>query len=150
MRASSCIVLLTMLSMAVDEPKPGTALPKPKLWAGMTVTSPAIDADYVADARHFMVSFALVNDDNKGFAPTAEVNSSKFFINGKELEDWPHIISNGPREVRGFVLESGKSLQFTKGMGKYFAEPGTYKIKWSGKAFESAETIFRVLPGRGR
>ena len=46
------------------------------------------------------------------------------------------------------MLKPGKSLQFTKGMGKYVAEPGIYKIKWKGNGFESPEVVFRVLPKR--
>ena len=125
-------------------------VPKAEIWAGLAVTSPTIGADDVTDARLFMVSFALVNDGDKNFAPTEDVNTSKLFINGKELKEWPHVIRNGPREALGTELKTGESLRFGKAIGKYVTEPGVYKIQWKGKSFESPVVEFRVLPARPR
>ena len=98
MRPITCIALLASLALATDEPKSDAPVPKAKLWAGITVTSPAVDAESVTDARFFGVSFALVNDDDKNFAPTIDVNASKLLVNGKELKEWPQVIMSGPRD----------------------------------------------------
>ena len=150
MRAIAYLAVLGSLTLPGDEPKQDPVLPKANVWAGLTVTSPAVEADLLTNARFFTVSFALVNDDNKEFAPTAEVNNSKLLINGKELKEWPRVIGNGPRETPGTKLKPGTSLRFGKAMGKYFAEPGIYKIIWKGKSFESAELVFRVLPEKAK
>ena len=133
-----------------DEPKKETPVPKAKIWAGLAVTSPTIGTDDVTDGQFFMVSFALVNDGDKNFAPTEDVNTSKLFVNGKELKEWPHVIRNGPRETPGTELKTGESLRFGKAIGKYCTEPGIYKVQWKGKSFESAVVEFRVLPAKSR
>jgi hypothetical protein len=35
-------------------------------------------------------------------------------------------------------------------MGRYFTEPGLYKVQWKGKAFESAVVEFRVIPAKSK
>lgn len=145
---AAVVVLLSVSgrSAQADEPTKDVPVPKAKVWAGLAVTSPAVGADDVTDARFFMVSFALVNDGEKNFAPTEDVNASKLFINGKELKDWPFVIRNGPREAPGTELKTGESLRFGKAIGKYCTEPGVYQVQWKGKSFESSVVEFRVLP----
>ncbi len=123
-------------------------MPATKLWAGLGVTSPVIRADDVTDPRFFCVSFTLVNDSKKTIDP--EVESSRFFINGKELKDWGFIVGNGPRGEDFKALPPGECLQFGKARGRYFTGPGIYKVKWKGKAFASPEVVFRVLPKKAR
>jgi hypothetical protein len=154
--ACVCIAVVAVLlslsgrSAQADEPKKDLPVPKAKMWAGLAVTSPTFGADAVTDARFFMVSFALVNDGDKNFAPTEEVNTSMLLINGKELKEWPHVINNGPREPPETELKTGESLRFGKAIGKYCTEPGIYKVQWKGKSFESAVVEFRVLPAKSR
>ena len=45
-------------------------------------------------------------------------------------------------------LPSGKSLTFGKVLGRYFQKPAIYKVRWQGDNFRSAESSFRVLPGK--
>lgn len=140
-------VVSNAVEIQIEPPsKKESAAPKVKLWAGLAVTSPVVGAEDAADGRFFMISFALVNDGDKNFAPTAEVNDSKLFINGKELKEWPFVIHNGPREAPGSELKPGESLRFGKSIGTYLTQPGIYKIKWKAAAFESDEVVVRVLP----
>jgi len=82
MRSLVCVAVLGSLAFATDGSQKEAPAPKAKLWAGLTVTSPTIGTEEAQDSRFFMVSFALVNDGEKAFAPTAEVDNSKLFING--------------------------------------------------------------------
>jgi hypothetical protein len=143
-----CVTMLGSLALAADGPQKEAAAPKAKLWAGLSVTSPTIGADDVHDGRFFMVSFALVNDGDKAVNP--EIDSSQFMVNGKELKDWGFIIRNGPRGEDFESLAAGQAVRFGKGMGRYFSEPGVYRVQWKGKAFESAVLEFRVLPANSR
>lgn len=131
-----------------DEQKPQQNTSEVRLWAGLGVTSPVIWADDVADPQFFAIFFSMVNDGKKTVNP--EIDSSRLFINGKELKDWGFIVGNGPRTDDFEALAPGECLQFTKAMGNYFTEPGIYKVKWKGKAFESSDVVFRVLPKKTR
>jgi hypothetical protein len=143
MRTILLVISVGLVAPTVNQP-PQPASENVKLWAGLSVTSPVVDADQVSDTRSFMVSFALVNDSDQPFAPTEVVDHSTLLVNGKALKDWPMIIGNGPREVPGSKLLKGQSLRFTKGMGRNIVEPGVYKLQWKGAGFESAEVTFRV------
>jgi hypothetical protein len=129
---------------------PSAAAPaaKAQLWAGMGVTAPVVQAEDVTDPQFFMVSFTVVNDGDETVNP--RVDSSQFFVNGKELQDWGFIVGNGPKGDNFKALPPGECLQFGYAMGKHFAEPGIYKVKWKGAAFESPEVVFRVLPTKAR
>lgn len=144
MKPIVCIALLAILVFPAEGSKTETPAPKAKLWAGLTVTSPATAADAVAEAKSFMVSFALVNDGEDKIDP--EIAASRFLVNGKELKSWDFTIANGPRDQRFTSLAPGQSLQFGYAMGQHFSEPGIYKIQWKGKSFESQMVEFRVLP----
>src|ERR1700687_4524939 len=148
MKPLAYLLVLVGVTVAADSPKKEAPVPDPKLWAGLGVTSPVIRADDVTNPQFFSVSFTLVNDGKKTLNP--EVDSSRFFINGKELKDWGFIVGNGPRGEDFKALPPGECLQFGAAMGKYFTEPGIYKVKWQGKAFESSEVVFRVLPKKAR
>lgn len=119
-------------------------VPKLTVWAGLGVTAPVVGADDVTSPEFFSISFSLVNDGDKTINP--DVDSSQFFVNGKELKDWGFIVGNGPRGDDFKSLPPGACLRFGKAMGSYFTEPGVYTIRWKGKTFESAEVVFRVLP----
>ena len=148
MRSLMCVAILGSLALAGDGLQKGAPTPKAKLWAGLSVTSPTIGADDVQDGQFFMVSFALVNDGDKTVNP--EIDSSQFVVNGKELKDWGFIIMNGPRGKDFESLPAGQTVRFGKGMGRYFTEPGLYKVQWKGKAFESAVVEFRVIPAKSK
>jgi hypothetical protein len=146
MRSLGFVAVLGSLLLAADGPQKGAPAPKAKLWAGLSVTSPTIGADDVQDGMFFMVSFALVNDGDRAVNP--EIDSSQFLVNGKALKEWDFVIGNGPRGKDFDLLEAGQTMRFGKAMGRYFTEPGVYRVRWKGRAFESAVVEFRVLPVR--
>jgi len=116
-----------------------------KLWAAISTSTPIRDwPAFSVDV--FTVHFALVNDGDKTVDP--KIESSQLLVNGKELKNWDYIIANGIRSTNWKSLTPGDHLHFTYGLGKDFEEPGIYKLKWKGKAFESAEIVLRVLPKR--
>src|SRR5207249_1112135 len=94
--------------------------------------------------KNLQIYFAVVNDGKTTVNPKS--NSSRLFINGKELKDWSFIVGNGPRSTDYNALPSGSSLEFTYAMGDYFKTPGIYKVRWEGENFNAPEITFRVLP----
>src|SRR5688572_1230406 len=112
--ALACLTLMALMLWADAPPKK----PAPKLWAGLGVTTPVIDADAVTDGAFFSVSLSLVNDGPTAVNP--EVNDSTFLVNGKELKDWVHIIRNGPRGKDFESLPPGEPLRFGSAMGRHF------------------------------
>jgi hypothetical protein len=148
MKPLACLLALLGLTGAAGPPSPGKPAAGTVLWAGLGVTSPAVGADEVTDPRFFSVSFTLVNDGDRTVNP--EIGSSQFLVNGKELTDWGFVVGNGPRTHEFEALPPGQCLRFGYALGRYFAEPGVYKVRWKGKAFESPEVVFRVLPRKPR
>ena len=59
---------------------------------------------------------------------------------------WAGIVRRGLRDGRWNALPPGDSLIFGKDLGKYFEEPGIYRLSWKGMTFEAPEIVFRVLP----
>lgn len=150
MRRCAFAGFLTLIGMTAwaDLPAEEAAVPETKLWAGLGVTSPIIEAEAVTQGEFFTVSFSLVNDGDENIDP--KIRSSQFLINGKELSDWGFIVGNGPKDDRFESLPPGDCLRFAYAMGDDFAEPGVYTIQWKGEGFASAEVVFRVLERKER
>src|SRR5262249_19477491 len=110
------------------------------------VSHPVFDKEVAGE--NFMVNFGLVNDGTQVVNP--ELGSSQLFVNGKELKDWPFIVSIGPRDARWEALPPGDHLSFGYALGRHFEKPGTYKVSWKGQGFESPEIVFRVVPAKGK
>jgi hypothetical protein len=140
-RLSLAVALLFLVGPAVaGGPKPA---PGPKLWAALTVPQPVFEQGNLGPG-FFQVNFAVVNDGDQTVDPG--IGESKLLVNGKEMKDWNFIIHNGPRGTDFTALEPGKAVRFGSGMGRYFDEPGVYRLVWKGKHFEAPEVVFRVLP----
>ncbi|WFB37480.1 hypothetical protein P3T73_06875 [Kiritimatiellota bacterium B12222] len=114
---------------------------KIKLWAAVSVTKPVFQSN---STENLQIFFALVNDGKTTVNP--ETDSSRLFINGKELEAWSFIVANGPRSMNYNALPPGGSIVFTYAMGNYFTNSGIYKVRWEGENFKTSEITFRVLP----
>jgi hypothetical protein len=114
-----------------------------KLWAAVSVSQPVVNWDADA-APPFMIHFGLVNDGDKPVNPAVE--SSQLLINGKALKDWEFIVSNGLRAQGWNLLPPGESLLFGYNMGRYFQDPGVYKVAWKGAGFQAPDVVFRVMP----
>lgn len=148
MRAITLAILAASVAFATDASedsakKRDATAKQTKVWAAITVSTPVRDLD-VAGEERFDVSFGLVNDTDKALDPGIE--SSRFLVNGKELREWAGIVRRGLRDGRWNALPPGDSLIFGKDLGKYFEEPGIYRLSWKGMTFEAPEIVFRVLP----
>ena len=126
-------------------PQEQIAKQEKKLWAAISASTPIRDWPALS-VDVFMVQFGLVNDGDKTVDP--EIESSQLLVNGKQLENWDHIIGNGPRSKNWKALAPKDHVHFGYALGKHFEEPGIYKLKWKGKDFESAEIVLRVMPKR--
>jgi hypothetical protein len=162
MRSVPLILVAALVAVAAgaqEAPKPKEAphvAKGTKLWAAVSVSDTILNWDdtawEVGLRPPFGITFYLVNDGDKVVDP--KVDSSQLFINGKECKgkdapyglDWPFIIANGPHDERRNALPPGEDHQFGYTMGKYFKEPGIYRIKWKGEGFEASEVVFRVMP----
>jgi hypothetical protein len=143
MRTPALLLLAAGALLAADRPRNGPAKEEKTLWASISVNHPVFNEEVQGDP--FMMYFALVNDGEKTVNPEADVESSQLLVNGKQFKDWPFTIANGIRDNRWKALPSGDYLSFGYALGRYFKKPGTYKVKWKGKSFESREIEFRVI-----
>jgi hypothetical protein len=150
MRALIMTLLAAGTLGCTDTPKgDGEKGPKGKVWAGVTVNLPVVDANEIMRRDDpFMISFGVVNDTDKVINP--HIDKSKLIINGQELKEWTFIVGNGPRDDRWEALLPGDNIRFGYGfggqLGRHFRQPGLYRVKWIGEQFESAEIQFRVVP----
>lgn len=146
MRTVALLLLAASVSPAADTPKKEATKMEKKLWVAISVNKPIVERGAAGDP--FMMHFALLNDGDKTINPRPEVESSQLLVNGKELKDWSFIVANGIRDKRWEALPPGDYLTFGYSLGNYFDKPGTYKVTWKGRGFESAAVVFRVVPKR--
>ncbi len=113
-----------------------------RVWAAISIPKPVFPHNRTDD---LIICFAIVNDGHSMVNPG--VGSSRLFINGVGLADWPMIASNGPGTSFSEALPPGRTLMFAKGMKKYFERSGVYTVRWEGRNFRAPDITFRVLPG---
>jgi hypothetical protein len=144
MRLSVLALLAAVACLASDRLPKAPAKLETDLWAAITVghnvwTEPAPGADLP-----LIMEFSLVNDGSSAVDP--EIKSSKLLINGKEFPNWAFSVANGPKGIHFDNLPPGQSFVMAKALGRHFATPGTYRVVWKGKDFQSNELVFRVFP----
>lgn len=114
------------------------------LWAMVAVNHPVFAQ---ADTRNLAVEFTLVNDGQKPLNP--RIGESRILINGKELDQSSAVLDqSAPKEAHDKALAPGESLRFSCTLGRFFQEPGIYRITWVGRAFRSPDAVVRVLPAK--
>jgi len=154
MQAAARILLAAGLCLTAGTSGKEVTKVDKNLWAAITVNRVIFVAGHLQGERvqpriggevteHLMIHFVVVNDGDKSINP--DIVSSQLLVNGKELPDWPWIISNGPRDARFEAIPPGEHLLFSVALGKYFAKPGVYRVAWKGKSFWSPEIVFRVM-----
>jgi hypothetical protein len=83
----------------------------------------------------FYITFVLVNDGDKTNNP--ELASSALLVNGKELEKG-FIVTGGLKKDHSWrALRPKDPLIVAYTLGETFPKPGTYKVAWKGKRFQS-------------
>jgi hypothetical protein len=112
------------------------------LWAAISTPQPIFSATGTANLQ---ISFGLVNDGRSTLNPN--IGASHLSINGVEPKDWLFVINNGIRTSEFEALPPGHFLSFTYVLGRYFAKPGIYTVRWWGENFRAQPITFRVLPG---
>jgi hypothetical protein len=116
-----------------------------KLWAAISVSEPVFDEGWT---ESIMIHFTLVNDATRTIDP--KERAWRLVINGEDFPDPGFIFGTGPRDDRWKALPAGDSLRFSKALGRYFKEPGIYRVSWKGEGFETLPIEFRVMPKQGR
>ena len=111
------------------------------LWAGISVGQPILSEGAV---ERLQISFGVVNDGSTTVDP--RIGASHLSINGVEPNGWFMIINNGPRTKEFEALPPGHFLSFSPMLGRYFAKPGVYTVRWWGEKFKAQPITFRVLP----
>jgi hypothetical protein len=123
------------------EPEKSLSGAGPGLWAALSVNHAVFRPE---ETKALNVEFILINDGDRVLDP--RIADSRIIIDGKELADSGFILSNGPRDARFDALPPGEILRFAYALGKYFEEPGVYRVSWQGVGFRSPEVVLRVLP----
>lgn len=142
----------TAAAQTAIQKKGAEATGQPKasaLWAMISVNHPAFALD---ETKNLTVEFTLVNDGQNPIDP--KIGDSRILIDGKELEQSSTILGqSAPKDAGGGQLAPGKSMRFSCVLGRFFQEPGIYRITWVGPAFRSPDVAVRVLtperPGAG-
>jgi hypothetical protein len=111
------------------------------LWAGISVAQPIFGEGGV---EKLQISFGVVNDGIATVDP--RIGSSHLSINGVEPKDWIFVINNGLRTPEFQALPPGHFLSFSYTLGRYFAKPGVYTVRWWGENFRAQPITLRVLP----
>jgi archaellum component FlaG (FlaF/FlaG flagellin family) len=127
-----------------DENKQKPAKAVKKVWAGISVNQAIFRQEELEDQGALLIKFALVNDGDKTAA--TDVDSWRIIVNGKQMSERNTSLMFGNGSRMEDTLPPGGHSQVAKAMGVYFKNPGTYKVSWKGKTFESSEITFRVLP----
>src|SRR5713101_175876 len=129
-----------------DEKKPQPAEAKKGVRAGISVNQAIFRQEELEDQGALLIKFALVNDGDKTAA--TDVDSWRIIVNGKQMSERNTSLMFGNGSRMEDTLPPGGHSQVARAMGVYFKEPGTYKVSWKGKTFESPKIIFRVLPNK--
>lgn len=111
------------------------------LWAMISVNHPSFEQD---ETKNLTVEFTLVNDGQTPIDP--KIGDSRILIDGKELEQSSAILGQSvPKDAGGGQLAPGKPMRFSCVLGRFFQEPGIYRVTWVGPAFRSPDVAVRVL-----
>ena len=138
---AAALILAAMpivIAQAPDRPKAVKA--QTKLWAAVSVSQPIFD---VRGIDQLQMHFTVVNDGETTVNP--RIGSSHLLINGTEPKDWRITINNGPRDSSFDSLPPGRSVLFGYAMGRLFAKPGIYTVRWQGENFRAPDLTFRVV-----
>jgi hypothetical protein len=128
---------------------PKAEVPKPtdgKLWAAISHRG-VYNPDTISFDRRTL-HLALVNDS--GGAVETGAGESVLVVNGKPVEsrDWLRASVPGSRIGGWDNLPAGDTTGIVLDMERFATEPGIYRVSWKGKAFETSEIVFRILPQR--
>ena len=93
---------------------------------------------------NLQIYFGVVNDGRSTVNP--KIGASHLSVNGVEPKDWLIGINNGPRTLEFQALPPGHFLSFSYMLGRYFAKPGIYTVRWWGQNFRAQPITLRVLP----
>lgn len=113
------------------------------LWAAITIPQPMYAEGGTANLQ---IYFGVVNDGSSTVNP--KIGASHLSVNGVEPKDWLFIINNGLRTPESEALPPAHSLSFGYQLGRYFATPGVYTVRWWGENFRAQPITFRVLLGK--
>ena len=112
----------------------------PRVWAGVSASVPDATTNAMFSAgevSRLVIGVALVNDGDTPIPFDRE--KTRLLINGEAVEIFD---GNGP--VWNEVKRGRPFGASTGGLGKYFSQPGLYKIQWKGDGFSSSVLEIRV------
>jgi hypothetical protein len=143
-------VLGTFLGVraTLGEPvKPGKAV-GPKLWSAISISCAVYDPETFSVDRP-KVHLGLVNDGTQ--ALETGLRDSVLVIDGlpRRGAAWDAALKEGLRGDAWEKLPPGGHVGVVCPLEEVITEPGTYKVSWRGKTFQSPEVVYRLLPRAG-
>jgi hypothetical protein len=122
-----------------------------KLWAVISIIPPLLIRENTSTVDRTMIFLELVNDG----AQTIETGAgeSVLVVNGKPLRSgaWDSALHNGLISFdRWEKLPPGDFTGIGRSLHGIITEPGTYRVSWRGKNFQSPEVVYRILPGKAK
>jgi hypothetical protein len=97
----------------------------------------------LAQLPQLQLVFVIRNTSSSMVDPRLE--ESTLFVDGKPVEAWARIVSNGPRDERWNALPPGQELQFSYLLGDaLFATPGLHQVELEVSNVRSARVPIQL------
>jgi hypothetical protein len=144
-------VLGTFLAAGVTwgEPVKPAKAEAPKLWAAISISRPVFDPEaYTADRPK--IHLGLVNDGTRTLE--TGLRESVLVVNGqlRRGEAWEAALKDGLRGDTWEKLPPGGHVGVVCPLEDVITEPGTYRVSWKGRDFQSPEVVYRILPAKAK
>jgi hypothetical protein len=117
----------------------------PKLWAAVSVKPPVFDP-YTFTFDRPRMHLGLVNDGTQVLE--TGLRESVLVVNGQPQrgDKWDTALMECLRGRAWEKLQPGEHTEVICSLDEIITGPGTYRVSWRGKNFQSPEAMLRILP----
>src|SRR5438309_939361 len=118
---------------------------EPKLWAAASIDRTVFDP-YTFNVGGPDIHLGLVNDDTR--VRETGLRESVLMVNGRPIqsERWDMTLKQRLRGDTWEKLRPGEYTVVSCPLWDFIKEPGTYRVSWKGKHFQSPEAVLRIVP----
>jgi hypothetical protein len=117
----------------------------PKLWAAVSI-KPLVFDPYTFTFDRPKIHLGLVNDGNQILE--TGLRESVLVVNGQPVRGaaWDAALKAGLRGDAWQKVAPSEHVGVICPLEDVITEPGTYRVSWSGKDFQSPEVVYRIIP----
>ena len=120
----------------------------PKLWSAISISHAVFDPDAFTIDRP-KVHLGLVNDGTQVLE--TGLRESVLVVDGQPRRGsaWDAALKEGLRGDTWEKLPPGEHVGVVCPLEKVITEPGTYRVSWKSRTFQSPEALLRIMPRAG-